>query len=190
MNTPSSTDLESLLRSLSPESLSVNRDELFFQAGYAAGAKTKGVRVFWPSVAAALLVTCMGLGVAVQRQTVALHSALAAAEREPDANRPTIATDESTKPTSDRRSQDVAPITSDSGTFAQSGQSLFDKQRVRNWEALATANFRRHGQLTARGLVETPEDFPGPASGSDELPTMPRSQPKTYLELRQLHLEG
>jgi hypothetical protein len=190
MNTPSPTDVESLLRSLSPESLSVNRDELFFQAGYAAGAKTKGARLFWPSAAAALLVFCIGLGVAVQRQTVALHSALAAAERGANAHPSAVATDNPTKPTSEAKSQDVALAEHDHQFLAQNGQSNFDEQRVRDWEKLATANFREHDRLTARGLVESREDFLEPASESDEASPELRSRPKTYFELRQLHLEG
>jgi hypothetical protein len=183
-------DLESLLRSLSPESLSVNRDELFFQAGYAAGAKTKGARLFWPSAAAALLVTCIGLGFAVQRQTTALHSALAVVERKANTSPSAIVANHSVKPKSAAKTEDVAFAEPKQQNFTQNGQSIFDKQRIRNWEELASANFCRHGQLTAHGLVETSEGFLDPTDHSNEAEPAPRLRPKTYLELRQLHLEG
>jgi hypothetical protein len=188
MNTP--TDIESLLRSLSPESLSVNRDELFFQSGYAAGAKTKGTRLFWPSAAASLLVVCIGLGVAVQRQTVALHSALASAERGTSAHPSAIVTDDLTKPMSDAKSQTGTLTDLDSPNLDQNSRSVFEKERLRSWEKLATADFRQRGHLTARGLVVSPEDFSEPVSDSSDLPANPSSGPKTYLELRQQHWEG
>jgi hypothetical protein len=193
MNTPSS-DLETLLRSLSPEPLSTNRDELFFRAGYAAGAKTRGARLFWPSAAAALLVVSIGLGIAMQRQTVALHTALAAQNPLPVGEGRVRAPENLADGNQPNRNSEAIRATSTQLTAQHPhpnplpmGEGEFYNDRLRGWQQLANANFYQHGRLTARGLIESPDDVPQPAQDS---PAVPTSRPRTYLELRQLHLEG
>jgi hypothetical protein len=53
------------LARLELEPLTVNRDELFFQAGYAAGLGARSLPRFWLSTAAALLLICLGLAAAL-----------------------------------------------------------------------------------------------------------------------------
>src|SRR5262249_16380114 len=73
---PSRKDLDDSLRMLHdlvPQPLDADRDELFFQAGFAAGRNHRRAGYFWPSTAAALLLVCAGLGVAVVSDAVSMN---------------------------------------------------------------------------------------------------------------------
>lgn len=194
MNTPSPSDIESLLQSLAPEPLATNRDELFFRAGYAAGVKSRSAHRFWPSAVAALLIVCVGLGLALQRQTLALNTARAANAVSPGndsrGESQVIAINQHTRDTEEVRPENSESIAKEihSSSPPQRNELLSDS-RLQVWQQLANANFRIRGHLTARGWVESPDADREPPPPSDEEPA-PRRRPSTYLELRQLHLEG
>jgi len=57
------------LAKLEAEPLAVDRDDLFFQAGYLAGFGARSHPRFWLSTAAALLLICLGLATALIEQT-------------------------------------------------------------------------------------------------------------------------
>src|SRR5262245_6775757 len=74
-------DVARILAGLDPEPLRIERDELFFQAGLAAGARSlssgeragvRGLRYLrlWQATAAALLITCIGLSATTFRQSL------------------------------------------------------------------------------------------------------------------------
>jgi hypothetical protein len=185
MSNPSHSDIESLLRSLAPASLAANRDEFFFRAGYAAGAKTKTSRLFWPSAVAALLVVCVGMGVAMQRQNVALQAAIALQNLAPRGEGKGRAT-EALVDNQNRYTAEQLKLSSQS-TLLKVTKGLPDDPQ-QTWQQLANASFRQHGHLSARGWIES-SGIREPLESTD-VPTAPRSRPSTYLELRQLDFEG
>ena len=71
------TDPEQLLKNLTPQPLELNRDDLFFRAGYDAGARHSRLSLAWPSTAAALLMVSIGLSAALVHQTTTLPDATA-----------------------------------------------------------------------------------------------------------------
>jgi len=76
-NTPMSSDdcvPPQSLAQLEPEGLATNRDELFFQAGYAAGSRHRSAQFFWPAAAASLLFVSLGLAAALAHQSGFWHS--------------------------------------------------------------------------------------------------------------------
>ena len=92
-------EFERMLRELAPERLEVSRDELFFQAGYAAGARNRSRRFIWPAIAAALVIACGGLAAYSLQQHSELLASLAAAS---DLKTPiAVAAEQSAQPQTD-----------------------------------------------------------------------------------------
>src|SRR5262245_36155602 len=61
-------NVERILSKLEADPLALDRDELFFQAGYAVGLRNRTTRFLWPSAAAALLLVSVGLIAALAHQ--------------------------------------------------------------------------------------------------------------------------
>jgi len=182
-------DFERMLRELAPERLEVSRDELFFQAGYAAGARNRSRRFIWPAIAAALVIACGGLTAYSLRQRSELIAALASAS---DLKAPvSVVAVESTKPQTDAIVVDRA----------------LDIERQRDWRWLISSAPMPPGRLTAGGWQEARADISngewGTSSGesnqfsrdakrsapSDTDSSTPH-RPATYRELLQLYQEG
>jgi hypothetical protein len=167
-------DVERILSKLEAEPLAVNRDELFFQAGHAAGSCNRTSRFLWPSAAAALLLVSVSLAAALAHQIIrsdlAPGQALAVNQAPPQ---PLAAS---------------APATAELSVPADSRSQL--RQR------LASATILPRGRLTAIGWLELPDrvDSGQSAAGSED--SAARSQggtphgPSTYLELMRSQNKG
>ncbi len=199
-----SIDVESMLRRCSPGELQVNRDALFFEAGFAAGSASRRVKLFWPGAAAAMLLMSLGLGTALYQQIQAtrdLRGLLAAAENPNGAGA-----------ASSSRAPEINSIgfsTTGQATSGSPGQAnsnrdrMFSEQRMRHWQRLASAEPLPPGKLTALGwepgqnengvgLSKPRPSGSGSAnhdSQSDRDPGTPR-QPPTYLELMRRYQQG
>lgn len=165
-----------LLCNLQPQALEVNRDELFFQAGFAAGISHRSrFRLFWPSATAALLLVSIGLGSVLAWQVnsaSALRMGVAAQQNSSDHEAARLA----------------------DGERADSGELPSD-QRQRVWQRLASLTPLPAGYLTARGWVETPTETGnnGTKSSSSIEPAKSDNgpqRPATYFELMRLQREG
>jgi hypothetical protein len=166
--------LQRVLSKLEAEPLAVNRDELFFQAGYAAGVSSlsfgerAGVRGqsrrhLWPAAAAALLLVSLTLAAALVHQSGFWRTR-----------------------------------THDSYQIATAGQIPRIDGKDERWQLLASPAAKSAGRLTATGWIETPEGTRDGERGvgnesqqdppHDEQPLPLR--PSSYLELMRLQLEG
>jgi hypothetical protein len=175
-------NFERMLRELTPERLEVSRDELFFQAGFAAGARNRTRRFLWPAIAAALVIACGGLTAYSLRQRSELLAALAAAS---DLKAPiSVVAEESTKPQTDAIVVDRA----------------LDFERQRDWRWLISSAPMPSGRLTAGGWQEARAELgnaqvpmgndaePRPSGSGADSSTPHR--PATYRELMQRYQEG
>ena len=164
-------NIQRILSKLEAEPLAVNRDELFFQAGYASGSSSRTSRFFWPSAAAALLLVSVGLAAVLAHQMI----------RSDLAGRQTIAVKQS--PAQPLAESDSA------GTEV----STPTDSRSRLWQRLSSSATLPPGQLTAIGWSERPEKVGSGQTGlrSDESPqdSSPR-RPSTYLELMRSQNKG
>jgi hypothetical protein len=168
-------NLERMLRELEPQRLEVSRDELFFQAGYAAGAKNRSRRFFWPAIAAALLIAFGGTAVFALRQHSDLLAALAVAER----------------PISPK------PVVIDDGAKPQAVGAVVDRfvadERLRDFRRLFSLAPLPPGRLTAGGWQETRAETGNvggrPDRAGENEPLRPH-RPATYLELLHRYQEG
>ena len=182
-------EFERMLRELAPERLEVSRDELFYQAGFAAGAQNRSRRFLWPAIAAALVIACGGLAAYSLRQHSELVAALAATSdlRAPIA----VVAEESTKPQSDAVVVDRSlPI-----------------ERQRDWRWLISSAPMPPGRLTAGGwqaaraevgtargpmgngewgMGNSAEPRPSESGADKNIP----HRPATYRELMQRYQEG
>jgi hypothetical protein len=182
-------DFERMLRELTPERLEVSRDELFFQAGYAAGARNRTHHFIWPAIAAALLIGCGGLAAYSLQQHSELLAALATAS---DLKAPiAVALEEVAKPRTDAVVVDRALAI----------------ERQRDWRWLISSAPMPPGRLTAGGWQAARADvgnaewgmgngesipFSRDAKGSAPSATDSNSphRPATYRELLQRYQEG
>lgn len=160
----SAADPERWLRDLMPQPLEVNRDDLFFRAGFAAGARSRSVSLAWPSAAAALLLVCLGLGTALVRQNI--HSSSAS---------PSLVAKEQTEMAAQ------APLAS---------TAWKNDQRSLDWlRSMSAAT--SPGKLTALGWIDSP---PAKGIDHHESERKPNSssprQPPTYFELLRAYQEG
>ena len=194
-NSPS--DVEKILQGCALESLQFNRDDLFFQAGIAAGRRSGGLRFFWPSAAAALLLVSIGLGVALHNQSrsiVGLETALAAVQQFPDAT----AGSPSSVPGLATLGGSTAEQAS-SGTQDDFEARPFADDRLRHWQRLASPAPLPPGRLTAMGWTEIGNGDWGMGNAASREPSEPTDhkqqsspvhRPATYFELRQSYSEG
>jgi hypothetical protein len=185
------TDIEQLLRNMQPEPLEVDRDTLFFAAGFAAGSRRNAVRFVWPSVAAALLLACTGLAVALHHKADALRTAVAAA-RQAETNAPTAGLADTTLV-----DKQIAAATQDSSRRVDLEESRFAAsrsldERLLRWRRLAYRDALPSDQLTARGWTESPlnRGAPEETTRSPAADGMPPRRPSTYLELLRRTQEG
>jgi hypothetical protein len=174
-NLNSDPNFERMLRELEPQRLEISRDELFFQAGYAAGVKNRSRRFFWPAIAAALLIAFGGTVVFALRQHSDLLAALAAAERP---NSP-------------------MPLAIDDGAKPQAVGTVVDRfvadERLRDFRRLFSLAPLPPGRLTAGGWQEARAEMGnvgGRADRSEENESLPPHRPATYLELLHRYQEG
>jgi hypothetical protein len=162
---------ERALARLEPEPLAVSRDDLFFQAGYAAGSRKRTIRFLWPSAAAALLLVSIGLAAALAHQII--RSSLAPGQ--------TIAANHS-------------PSGRSNESVANTGQrSVPADSRSQLWQRLASPTTLPPGQLTAIGWSELPEKagMGQAVVGGDESPKDTSARPpSTYLELMRSQNQG
>jgi hypothetical protein len=164
---------------LTPEPLEMDRDELFFQAGFAAGARGR-TRRYAPMVAAALLLVSCGLGAAMIWQNVMLRSPLTLPS-------PTRGEDSEVAAARDAERENTNRLLSSDASLRQLLRA--DSSR----DLLA-------GRLTARGWVEDSEQMGNrewavrnslQKKASDNLPdAAPVRRPATYLELLRSQQEG
>jgi hypothetical protein len=175
-------NFERMLREITPERLEVSRDELFFQAGFAAGARNRSRRLIWPAIAAGLLVACGGLAAGLLRERTELTAAIAAAEH---VKTPVV-------------------VGSNDGAKPQAAVALADNgltnERRRDWRWLISSAPMPPGRLTAGGWQEARAE-PGNVQvpmGNDAEPRPLGSgadsstphRPATYRELMQRYQEG
>ncbi len=195
-NLNSDPNFERMLRELEPQRLEIPRDELFFQAGYAAGAKNRSRRFFWPAIAAALLIACGGTAAFSLHQHFELQTALAIAEQRP-----------SMGGTADSPSSGEPSAISDAHTagLASSGtpmwldntligsNKLASDERLRDFRRLFSPAPLPPGRLTAGGWQEARAEM-GNVGGrpdlSGENEPLPPHRPSTYLELLHSYQEG
>ncbi len=195
------SEIVRLLQGCSPDALEIDRQKLFFDAGFAAGAANRPVRVFWPLVAAAMLLVSIGLGATVYRQAGAvenLQTLLAAAKnvRGTPAAASRLVKDSSVDLHTKPKANDTAAI-----NFKD--RSAFD-ERSRSMQRLASSAPLPPGRLTALGWEQLPDEMrnaewegrhqegPGrsPASKANrEFDSRP-PHPPTYFELLRHYQEG
>jgi len=163
------------LSKLEPEPLAVNRDELFFQAGYAAGSSNQTTRFFWPSAAAALLILSISMAAALAHHIIRSDSAPGQA----------VAVNQATG----QRFGERLPTTAQ--------QSMATDSRSQLWQRLASSTTLPRGQLTAIGWSELPERMGsgqpvvgGEESGAGSQDREPPRLPSTYLELMRAQNKG
>jgi hypothetical protein len=169
-------NIQRILSKLEAEPLSVNRDELFFQAGYAAGSSSRTSRFFWPSAAAALLLVSAGLAAVLAHQII--RSGLAPGQ--------TIAVNHSHSP----------QLTESVSQTAQASMPADIRSKL--WQRLTSSTTLPRGQLTAIGWSELPAKVGGGqwAMGSRDQPDESHDRqssphrPSTYLELMRSQNEG
>jgi hypothetical protein len=168
-----------ILSDLQPQPLEVNRDELLFQAGFAAGKNHRGTRYFWPSAVAALLLVCVGLGARVISDVISMnrmHQEIAASKNAPTQ---TIAQSE----------PEAGQQTDETRTYHD---RFFTDRQQRAWLRLASAAPLPPGRLTAAGWEDMPQSAISGQS-KDNLPDKPDApphRPATYLELMRTQGEG
>jgi hypothetical protein len=164
-------NIQRILAKLEAEPLAVNRDELFFQAGYASGWSSRTSRFFWPSAGAALLFVSVGLAAVLAHHII--RSGLAPGHA--------VAVNQAPP-------QPLAESVSDNAQPSMPADS-----RSRLWQRVVSSTALPRGQLTAIGWSEPPAKAGSGQSavGSDESPqdSSPR-RPSTYLELMRSHNRG
>ena len=178
-------NVERILSELEPQPLAISRDELFFQAGFAAGSRRHTVRLFWPSAVAALLLISCGLGAALVWQNNSPRSSVAVL----------------TLP---------SPMLGENSELAAKPQTDMERDvnnrflvdfRQRGWQRLASAAPLPSGRLTATGWQELPPEMrrverrvENGTGESDSSPSTDREfspqHPATYLELMRQQGEG
>jgi hypothetical protein len=176
-------DVEALLKLAAPESVSLDRDALLFQAGYAANARRHRFSTLWPSVAAAflLLLSC-GLTIALLREHGVSNSLRAEIAASNSVNSKAIV-------------QTAAAPANLAASSAASEASLSDAApagslrnlRLRSWQRLASGSVLPPGQLTALGDYEEQSELQRAAVARTTLPrrdSTTKPKPATYLELR------
>ncbi len=154
-----SGDAEQVLNDLLPQPLEINRDDLFFQAGFAAGITQVGAKnslspweragvrvpgVFWPSAVAALLLVCVGLGAALISDAVSMNRMQQVLAATGHASTATVTRSESE---TDKQVDEART----------SGDRLFADRQQRSWLRLASAASLPPGRLTAAGWEEIPQ---------------------------------
>jgi hypothetical protein len=189
------------LQSCLPEALAVDHEQLFFQAGFAAGSAKRSMRLFWPSAAAAMLLLSIGLGVALYRQAMAvddLQTLLASARSSPGQavgpiqNAANAANDLPAK-----------PQTQVLNAAVDINDRLFSDDRLRRWQRLASPAPLPPGRLTALGWEQLPAEMASWGMGNggssrsrssieseSERDSRLPHRPATYLELLRLYQEG
>ncbi len=201
-------DAERLLQNCLPEVLTFDRDQLFFQAGFAAGSAKRSLRLFWPSAAAAMLLVSIGLGVALHNQArsiAGLETALATAQNMQGATG--LATSGATAGSSSSvpgvpSHGDSTVGQASSGTSVDDTDRLFADDRLRHWQRLASPAPLPPGRLTALGWEQLPAEMGNGdwGMGNVDRPTTqgmkinpdssPPRRPATYLELLRTYGEG
>jgi hypothetical protein len=174
-NLNSDPNFEQMLRELEPQRLEVSRDELFFQAGYTAGAKNRSRRFFWPAIATALLIAFGGTAVFALRQHSDLLAALASAE--PLKAPISVPIDDGAKP------QAVIAVV----------DSNLSDERLRDFRRLISPAPLPPGRLTAGGWQEARAEMGNvgrQGDRSEENESLPSHRPATYLELLHRYQEG
>jgi hypothetical protein len=163
-------DVARILAGLDPEPLRIERDELFFRAGFAAGSRSHSSVRLWQATAAALLIACIGLSAAAFRQVIipTSDSNTVALVKPPVADSPTIAS-----------KNPIDPSPAD--------------LRTRKWQQLASADMLPPGRLTALGWSElSSEELAARSSNSADAPPASDSKPissrLTPEILKSLHL--
>jgi hypothetical protein len=179
-------DVESLLKLAAPEDVALDRDVLMFQTGMRAVSKRCASDLLWPAVAAALLIACGGVSVALVNEihrSSALESSLAKLERL-EQGKAAIAT----------RAQSGA-LTAVATDESPSDMSMDRAQaeHLRNWGILSSTTRLPAGQLTAAGWERSTDSGLAPSNvsspPSDAGGNIPRT-PATYLELLRSYQEG
>jgi hypothetical protein len=183
---------EQILRELQLQPLEINRDELFFQAGFAAGRRGRAVRYFWPSTVAALLLVCVGLGamLAWQAGSISTLQTALAATQPTSTSQGTLA---NLAQSALVDSRDIAVVDGNHHSLAH--------DQLRQWQCLASPAPLPPGQLTAMGWVEIPREMrngqQGTGGDAQQPPSEPSVEPEsaphhpaTYWELMHLQREG
>jgi len=160
-------NVQRILSKLEAEPLAVDRDELFFQAGYAAGSCNRTARFLWPSAAAALLLVSISLAAALAHQIVQSGSARGQV----------VAVDQS------------PPQKSAESVVATAEQSMPTDSRSQLWQRLASSTMLPRGRLTAMGWSELPSSAASTKPSDAEQESSPH-QPSTYLELMRSQNKG
>ena len=193
-------EIPQIITDLQPQALEVNRDELFFQAGYAAGSNSGGMPKMWPVAAAALLLISVGLASALTYQTMALHSTQYALKWM-DKSQATIAVNAANPPLGRElgTERQAAAEAVDNQSSFQSYRIGLDERSLR-WQRLASPAPLPPGRLTAMGWeprqVRNGEWGVGNERNerppnSDEPPASSKPhRPSTYLDLLRLQQEG
>jgi hypothetical protein len=187
-------NVESLLRQAAPEDLTVDRDELFFRAGFAAGSTPQGARYVWPAVAASLLVVCAGLSAALLSRINTVNSLqLAVVELKSSQSIAVNSAKNGSTPKQTANDAAVAEVVDKEQIIASAnGSSFSGGAPLRNWQRLASSAQLPPGQLTAAGWERRPVNTDSRASSighSESDATVPR-RPATYLELLRSYQEG
>jgi hypothetical protein len=195
-NLNSDPNFERMLRELEPQRLEVSRDELFFQAGFAAGVKNRSRRFFWPAIAAALLVACGGMAAFGLRQRAALQTALAIAEQRPSTGG-TAGSPSSGEPSAISDAHTAGRASSGTPTWLDNtligSNKLASDERLRDFRRLISPAPLPPGRLTAGGWQEARAEMGnvgGRPDRSEENESLPPRRPATYLELLHRYQEG
>lgn len=202
-------EIEATLQGLLPEGLTIDRDQLFYRAGYVAAKASltsdvgdsprSFLRVkIWPAAAAALLLVSVGLGLSFYRQSVdikSLRTALAVQEEEMLAasrGRVSPRREEAANDLAESVHESSAALARVSERRDHGDENILYNRRARELQRLASTEPLPPGRLTALGWRElSPEELA--TWSSEDSPAMektkqPRSQrANTYWELlRQL----
>src|SRR6478672_11334251 len=139
-------NIQRILSKLEAEPLAVDRDELFFQAGYAAGSCNRTARFLWPSAAAALLLVSISLAAVLAHQII----------RSGSAGGQVVAVSQSPR----QPLAESAPMTAP--------ESMPTDSRSQLWRRLASSTMLPRGQLTAIGWSELPDSVGSGRSAVEE----------------------
>ena len=169
---------ERLFGELQLEPLEVNRDELFFQAGVAVGARKHSRHRFLLIANAALIFLCVGLGALLIRQTAVNK----------------VTQGESV-------AMESAPARQNSVSNLNAGDTQLqpDVRRLLQWDRLTSKGALPPGHLTAAGWQEEPLEMGSAEWGAGNESSKRQSdsdsdkwqhRPATYLDLMRMQKEG